>query len=232
MDTVAPLALPNFHKIYHNSAPETATNSSNGDVGYFKTERCDFDYNNNNNTQHNTNFTGRGSRSSDSFERNCTISHPAAEYFGDNDGIGYANHASSVAFPSNSDKSRDDAGSSNGNKSHYWHAPFRQHVPPPRCYSNPPSVYEVHSNESSSCNYDLKDVSSKSGSTESLQSIPPLEEPTATQQRPESSSSVKVTVGIDEDLQMILEMDPSIVDYGSTPTITEPKLKGLPPLPP
>lgn len=32
-----------------------------------------------------------------------------------------------------------------------------------------------------------------------------------------STKSVKVTVGIDEDLKMILEMDPSIVDLGGTP---------------
>lgn len=54
-------------------------------------------------------------------------------------------------------------------------------------------------------------------------------------------SNIKVTVGIDEDLQMILEMDPSIVDLGvdvigCTPaTITQspcitPKTLGLPPI--
>lgn len=34
-----------------------------------------------------------------------------------------------------------------------------------------------------------------------------------------SMKSIKVTVGIDEDLKMILEMDPSIVDLGGTPTV-------------
>lgn len=54
-------------------------------------------------------------------------------------------------------------------------------------------------------------------------------------------SNIKVTVGIDDDLQMILEMDPSIVDLGvdvigCTPvTITQspcitPKTFGLPPI--
>lgn len=54
-------------------------------------------------------------------------------------------------------------------------------------------------------------------------------------------SNIKVTVGIDDDLQMILEMDPSIVDLGvdvigCTPaTITQspcatPKMFGLPPI--
>lgn len=34
-----------------------------------------------------------------------------------------------------------------------------------------------------------------------------------------SMKNIKVTVGIDEDLKMILEMDPSIVDLGGTPTV-------------
>lgn len=52
-------------------------------------------------------------------------------------------------------------------------------------------------------------------------------------------SNIKVTVGIDEDLQMILEMDPSIVDLGVdvigctpdkiSPSHT-PKAYGLPPI--
>lgn len=52
-------------------------------------------------------------------------------------------------------------------------------------------------------------------------------------------SNIKVTVGIDEDLQMILEMDPSIVDLGvdvigCTPATISPshtpKSFGLPPI--
>lgn len=54
-------------------------------------------------------------------------------------------------------------------------------------------------------------------------------------------SNIKVTVGIDEDLQMILEMDPSIVDLsvdiiGCTPAnigqspCNTPKMYGLPPI--
>lgn len=52
-------------------------------------------------------------------------------------------------------------------------------------------------------------------------------------------SNIKVTVGIDEDLQMILEMDPSIVDLGvdvigCTPATISPNLTpksyGLPPI--
>lgn len=45
----------------------------------------------------------------------------------------------------------------------------------------------------------------------------------------EPIASVKVTVGIDEDLRMILDMDPSIVDLGETPIAEEPKVLGLPP---
>lgn len=46
-----------------------------------------------------------------------------------------------------------------------------------------------------------------------------------------SMKSIKVTVGIDEDLKMILEMDPSIVDLGGTPVdVDDRKLFRLPPL--
>lgn len=58
---------------------------------------------------------------------------------------------------------------------------------------------------------------------ESVDSLPPLEDPPET---------VKVQVGIDDDLQMILDLDPSIVDLGSTPTITitDQTVTGLPPI--
>ncbi|XP_037044431.1 transcription factor E3 isoform X2 [Bradysia coprophila] len=48
-----------------------------------------------------------------------------------------------------------------------------------------------------------------------------------------SMKSIKVTVGIDEDLKMILEMDPSIVDLGGTPTfgdVDDRNFSRLPPL--
>lgn len=45
-----------------------------------------------------------------------------------------------------------------------------------------------------------------------------------------SLKSIKVTVGIDEDLKMILEMDPSIVDLGGTPTVDDRKFYRLPPI--
>lgn len=47
-----------------------------------------------------------------------------------------------------------------------------------------------------------------------------------------SMKSIKVTVGIDEDLKMILEMDPSIVDLGGTPTVEvdDRKFFRLPPI--
>lgn len=47
--------------------------------------------------------------------------------------------------------------------------------------------------------------------------------------QPPIMTSIKVTVGIDEDLKMILEMDPSIVDLGGT-AVEEPKIIGLPPI--
>ncbi|XP_055921998.1 putative uncharacterized protein DDB_G0277255 isoform X2 [Eupeodes corollae] len=43
-------------------------------------------------------------------------------------------------------------------------------------------------------------------------------------------TNIRVTVGIDKDLEMILEMDPSIVDLGDVPVIEEPRIIGLPPL--
>lgn len=58
---------------------------------------------------------------------------------------------------------------------------------------------------------------------DSNESLPSLEETNDNQ-------GVKVTVGIDDDLQMILEMDPSIVDLGSTPTAPDTIVVGLPPL--
>ncbi|KAH8342770.1 hypothetical protein KR084_012372 [Drosophila pseudotakahashii] len=49
---------------------------------------------------------------------------------------------------------------------------------------------------------------------------------------PLATTNIRVTVGIDKDLEMILEMDPSIVDLGdiSIADATEPRIVGLPPL--
>lgn len=47
----------------------------------------------------------------------------------------------------------------------------------------------------------------------------------------EMKKNIQVMVGIDEDLKMILEMDPEIVDLGGVEKVTaEPKVMGLPPL--
>lgn len=47
----------------------------------------------------------------------------------------------------------------------------------------------------------------------------------------EMKKNIQVMVGIDEDLKMILEMDPEIVDLGGLEKPTaEPKVMGLPPL--
>ncbi|KAH8325416.1 hypothetical protein KR067_008502, partial [Drosophila pandora] len=48
----------------------------------------------------------------------------------------------------------------------------------------------------------------------------------------EVTKNIRVTVGIDKDLEMILEMDPSIVDLGdiTLADTTEPRIVGLPPL--
>lgn len=47
-----------------------------------------------------------------------------------------------------------------------------------------------------------------------------------------NSANIRVNVGIDKDLEMILEMDPSIVDLGDIAVgeTTEPRVVGLPPL--
>lgn len=42
-------------------------------------------------------------------------------------------------------------------------------------------------------------------------------------------TNIKVTVGIDEDLKMILEMDPSIMDLGDG-NVDQPMVLGLPPI--
>uniref|UniRef100_A0A336LML8 CSON011283 protein n=1 Tax=Culicoides sonorensis TaxID=179676 RepID=A0A336LML8_CULSO len=57
--------------------------------------------------------------------------------------------------------------------------------------------------------------------SESTDSIPPLED---------AQGTVKVQVGIDDDLQMILDLDPSIVDLGSTPNVIDQTVTGLPPI--
>lgn len=47
----------------------------------------------------------------------------------------------------------------------------------------------------------------------------------------EMKKNIQVMVGIDEDLKMILEMDPEIVDLGNVAkTTADPKVLGLPPL--
>lgn len=47
----------------------------------------------------------------------------------------------------------------------------------------------------------------------------------------EMKKNIQIMVGIDEDLKMILEMDPEIVDLGGVEkTTAEPKVMGLPPL--
>ncbi|KAH8414971.1 hypothetical protein KR009_006193 [Drosophila setifemur] len=48
---------------------------------------------------------------------------------------------------------------------------------------------------------------------------------------PIATTNIRVTVGIDKDLEMILDMDPSIVDLGDISLeTTEPRIAGLPPL--
>ncbi|SPP88925.1 Hypothetical predicted protein, partial [Drosophila guanche] len=51
------------------------------------------------------------------------------------------------------------------------------------------------------------------------------------QSKSTATTNIRVTVGIDKDLEMILEMDPSIVDFGDISSeTTEPRIVGLPPL--
>lgn len=51
-------------------------------------------------------------------------------------------------------------------------------------------------------------------------------------QKPISTTNIRVTVGIDKDLEMILEMDPSIVDLGdiTVSETRESRVMGLPPV--
>lgn len=92
-----------------------------------------------------------------------------------------------------------------------WYQPNNQHVSTPSSY-----------------NSNNTDGTGGGESNDSQHSIPPLED-VQTQDSNDLKTGVKVCVGIDDDLQMILDLDPGIVDLGSTPT-TEPKIVGLPPL--
>lgn len=47
----------------------------------------------------------------------------------------------------------------------------------------------------------------------------------------QQSGNVRVNVGIDEDLRMILELDPDIIDLGSSLTKPVDILSGFPPFP-
>ncbi|KAH8283230.1 hypothetical protein KR054_003405 [Drosophila jambulina] len=58
--------------------------------------------------------------------------------------------------------------------------------------------------------------------------LTPYTMPLSSQIHCESTKNIRVTVGIDKDLEMILEMDPSIVDFDNT--AIEPRIVGLPPL--
>nr|XP_017022585.2 microphthalmia-associated transcription factor isoform X1 [Drosophila kikkawai] len=62
-----------------------------------------------------------------------------------------------------------------------------------------------------------------------IRSLYPYSMPLSSQIFCESTKNIRVTVGIDKDLEMILEMDPSIVDFDDTQVI-EPRIVGLPPL--
>ncbi|KAH8255071.1 hypothetical protein KR038_004197 [Drosophila bunnanda] len=59
--------------------------------------------------------------------------------------------------------------------------------------------------------------------------LQPFSMPLSSQIHSESTKNIRITVGIDKDLEMILEMDPSIVDFDDTEAI-EPRIVGLPPL--
>ncbi|KAH8360930.1 hypothetical protein KR200_007221 [Drosophila serrata] len=62
-----------------------------------------------------------------------------------------------------------------------------------------------------------------------MRSLHPLSMPLSSQIYRESTKNIRITVGIDKDLEMILEMDPSIVDFDDIEAI-EPRIVGLPPL--
>lgn len=109
--------------------------------------------------------------------------------------------------------------SKNSHHSHHHHpfSSFESWFVPTTCaHVSTPSSYGGTANDSN----------------DSQQSLPPLEDVVKSEpdlENARSSTPVKISVGIDDDLQMILDLDPGIVDLGSTPT-TEPKIVGLPPL--
>ncbi|XP_016971375.1 uncharacterized protein LOC108038990 isoform X2 [Drosophila rhopaloa] len=70
--------------------------------------------------------------------------------------------------------------------------------------------------------------------TDNIDVVYPLSVPRSSdcEYMPMATTNIRVTVGIDKDLEMILEMDPSIVDLGEIgiAETREPRIVGLPPL--
>ncbi|KAH8403614.1 hypothetical protein KR222_009338 [Zaprionus bogoriensis] len=85
-----------------------------------------------------------------------------------------------------------------------------------------PSAIEVGEEPSMLMELDKSDSMAKA-----VEEEPPITNTTMT-----NSTNIRVNVGIDKDLEMILEMDPSIVDLSDIATrdTTEPRILGLPPL--
>ncbi|XP_017155616.1 microphthalmia-associated transcription factor isoform X1 [Drosophila miranda] len=90
-----------------------------------------------------------------------------------------------------------------------------------------------HSTDSSSFPIEVGVEPSMLMELEDIDSVVPLSGSSRRdgQTKSTATTNIRVTVGIDKDLEMILEMDPSIVDLGDISTeTTEPRIVGLPPL--
>lgn len=196
------LNIPDFDRIYH-SAPETIARPS-----VIKSrKKFTYDINNNKNI-----FTEVTNNNDKNFQSTDAISDCTCQSF---DSAPVSTHSENWYVPGSI---RNNNYKNFPTNNFTYENSFLNNNTPNMAASSSNFLYNNNNNN------DQKSKSPRNvNRSESLDSIPPLED---------APSTVKVQVGIDDDLQMILDLDPSIVDLGSTPTITitDQTVTGLPPI--
>lgn len=201
-DYAMELNIPDFDRIYH-SAPET-----NRPSVIKSRKKYTYDINNNRNIFTEANDKNKKNCNCQSFDNGTTIpsSHHSENWYVPGIRNNMSNHYNNnKTFPINR----------TSENSFYNNAPIMA--------ANSSNFLYNNNNNNNNENNKMFESHRKLDRRESIDSLPPLEDPPET---------VKVQVGIDDDLQMILDLDPSIVDLGSTPTITitDQTVTGLPPI--
>lgn len=204
-DYAMELNIPDFDRIYH-SAPET-----NRPSVIKSRKKYTYDINNNRNIFTEANDKNKKNCNCQSFDNGTTIpsSHHSENWYVPGIRNNMSNHYNNKnkTFPINR----------TSENSFYNNAPIMAATSSNFMYNT------NNNNKNNNENNKMFESHRKLDRRESIDSLPPLEDPPET---------VKVQVGIDDDLQMILDLDPSIVDLGSTPTITitDQTVTGLPPI--